>query len=75
MDAATETIMKMIEPLTEETKNRLVDELRIILGEMNDEALWQDQFSRGEKGLIDAAKRAKQEIADGMAKPMEYSKL
>ncbi len=56
MDAATETIIKMIEPLTEETKNRLVDELRSILCEMNDEALWQDHFSGGEKGLIVAAK-------------------
>jgi len=75
MDAATETILKMIEPLPEETKNRIVDELRIMVSEISDEAIWQEQFSRTEQGLIDAAKRAKQEIADGLAKPMEYDKL
>ena len=75
MDAATETIIKMIEPLPEETKNHIVDELRIIVSEINDEAIWENQFSRTEKGLINAAKRAKQEIATGLAKPMEYDKL
>lgn len=75
MDAATETIIKMIEPLPIEAKKHIVDELRIIVSEINDEAIWVNQFSRTEKGLINAAKRAKQEIATGLAKPMEYDKL
>ena len=63
MDAATETIIKMIEPLPEETKKHIVDELRIIVSEINDEAIWENQFSRTEKGLTNAAKRAKKEIS------------
>ena len=39
MDAATETIIKMIEPLPQETKKHIVDELRIIVNEINDEAI------------------------------------
>jgi hypothetical protein len=43
--------------------------------EANDEAEWDMQFECKQEGLMSVARKAKQEIAQGVAEPMDYEKL
>jgi len=75
MNNTVETIVKMVESLPEALQERVVNELRSVIVEANDEAEWDMQFERKQEGLMSAARKAKQEIAQGVAEPMDYEKL
>ena len=75
MNNTVETIVKMVESLPEALQERVVNELRSVIVEANDEAEWDMQFERKQEGLISAARKEKQEIAQGVAEPMDYEKL
>lgn len=75
MNNTVETIVKMVESLPEALQERVVNELRSVIVEANDEAEWDMQFERKHEGLMSAARKAKQEIAQGVAEPMDYEKL
>ncbi len=72
---AVATMTKMIESLPEMLQNQVLDHLREYLEELQDELEWDRQFQRTQPQLIAAAKRAKQEIAQGHAKPFDYHQL
>ncbi len=72
---AVTTIIKMLETLPETAQNQVVDHLREYIAVMRDEALWDSQFANSQDKLADAARRARQEIADGQARPMDYDTL
>jgi len=75
MNNTVETIVKMVESLPEALQERVVNELRSVIVEANDEAEWDMQFERKQEGLMSGARKAKQEIAQGVAEPMDYEKL
>jgi gamma-glutamyl:cysteine ligase YbdK (ATP-grasp superfamily) len=75
MTKATETALKMLESLPEDAQQRAVDRLRELIEEMRDEARWDTQFEQRKKGLATAARKAREEIAAGKARPMDYGKL
>jgi hypothetical protein len=75
MNNTVETIVKMVESLPEALQERVVNELRSVILEANDEAEWDMQFERKQEGLMSAARKAKQEIVQGLAEPMDYEKL
>ncbi len=75
MNNTVETIVKMVESLPEALQERVVNELRSVIVEANDEAEWDMQFERKKEGLMSAARKAKQSIAQGVAEPMDYEKL
>ena len=75
MNNTVETIVKMVESLPEALQERVVNELRSVIVEANDEAEWDMQFESNQEGLMSAARKAKQEIAQGVAEPMDYEKL
>jgi len=66
MNNTVETIVKMVESLPEALQERVVNELRSVIVEANDEAEWDTQFERKQEGLMSAARKAKQEIAQGV---------
>ncbi len=72
---AVATMTKMIESLPEMLQNQVLDHLREYLEELQDELEWDRQFQRTQPGLISAARRAKQEIAQGHAEPFDYNRL
>lgn len=43
--------------------------------DLQDELRWDELFNRTQPQLVAAARRAKQQIAAGMAAPMDYSRL
>lgn len=69
------TMAKMMETLPEPVQNQVVEHLRGYLAEIQDEIQWDVLFDRTQDKLIAAARRAKQEIAAGQAKPLDYEQL
>ena len=69
------TVIKMIESLPETEQDRVIEHLRKYLEEMQDEVEWDDSFSKTQQKLVVAAQRAKREIAEGRASPLDLEKL
>ena len=65
---AIATVVKMMESLPETAQDQVVEHLREYIEELQDELEWNSLFKKTQPELIAAAKRAKQEIAEGKAK-------
>lgn len=72
---AINTVIKMMESLSEDKQNKLVEHLQEYIQDLQEEAKWQDSFNRTQDKLVAAAKLARQQIARGKAEPMDYDKL
>lgn len=72
---AITTITRMIETLPEALQDQVVEHLREYIAELEDELRWETSFNNTQKQLIAAAQRAKQEIAEGKAEPMDLDRL
>jgi len=69
------TITKMMETLPEPAQEQAVEHLRNFIADMQDEIQWDALFKKTQKQLIAAAQKAREEIAAGRAKPMDYDQL
>ncbi|MGB3756000.1 MAG: hypothetical protein WBA07_06450 [Rivularia sp. (in: cyanobacteria)] len=67
---AISTVVKIMESLPESAQNRVLEHLREYIRDLEEELKWEQSFKKTESNLIAAAKRAKQEIAEGLSKPM-----
>jgi hypothetical protein len=65
----------MLEELPEATQHQIVEHLREYIEDLRDEASWEITLNKTEDRLVAAARRAKREIADGQAKPLDYDRL
>jgi len=65
----------MMESLPEPAQDQMVAHLREYLADLQDEVRWDTLFKETQPQLIAAARRARQEIAQGLAKPMDYDQL
>ena len=72
---AIDTVIKMMESLSEDKQNELVEHLREYIQDLKDESKWQQSFNKSQDKLIAAARLAKQQIAEGKAKSMDYNRL
>jgi hypothetical protein len=72
---AIATVTKMMESLPEPAQVQVVEHLREYLEDLQDELQWDALFKKTQPQLVAAARRAKQEIAQGLAKPMDYDQL
>lgn len=72
---AITTVVKMLESLPETVQEQVVEHLREYLADLQDELVWDDLVKRTQPQLVAAARRAKQEIAEGHAKPLDYDQL
>lgn len=73
--AAIATVVKMLESLPETVQDQVVEHLREHLADLQDELVWGDLFARTQPQLAEAARRARQEIAEGKAQPMDHDQL
>lgn len=69
------TVVKMLESLPESAQNEAAEYLRKHIAELQDEIRWDGLFKSTESKLVALARQAKQEIADGKARPMNYDEL
>ena len=72
---AVTTIVKMLESLPIEVQDRVAEHLREYIDDLQDEMRWNQSYQRTQSKLIAAARRAKQEIAEGQATAMNYEQL
>ncbi|MGF1542702.1 MAG: hypothetical protein ACFCU5_20055 [Pleurocapsa sp.] len=72
---AINTVIKMMESLPEDKQDKIVEHLREYIQDLQDEEKWNNSFNKTQDKLIAAARLAKQQIAEGEAKPMDYDKL
>ncbi len=56
-------------------QQRVAEHLREYLEDLQDELKWDKSFQKTQQQLIASAQSAKKEIAEGLAKPMNYEKL
>ncbi len=69
------TVLRMMESLPEAAQERIADQLREYIAELMDEVQWDDEFAATQPQLEAAARRAKQQIRDGQAKPFDPDEL
>jgi hypothetical protein len=72
---AIETIVKMLEIQPEQIQSRAAEHLQAWLAELEDEALWDDDFARSQKGLYRSAQEARKQIPEGKSEPMDFDRL
>jgi hypothetical protein len=72
---AIATVTKMLESLPETAQAQVVEHLREYIEDLRDELEWDALFSKTQPQLVTAAKRAKQEIVEGRAKPLDENQL
>ena len=72
---AIHTVFKMMESLPAEIQERVAEHIREYVSHLQDEARWDESFLKTQNNLVAAARRAKQEIADGQASAMDYEQL
>jgi hypothetical protein len=73
--ASIATVIKIMETLPEATQNQVVEHLREYLEDIQDETNWDRAFERTQDRLVAAARRARQEIAAGEARPLDPDQL
>lgn len=69
---AIATMVKMMERLPASVQEQAVEHMRQYLAELEDEALWDEQFTRSHSQLSAAAEKARQEAEAGKEEPMEF---
>lgn len=72
---AIATVIKIMESLPETAQERVVEHLREYIEELRDQIQWDSLVKKTQPQLIAAAKRAKQEIVEGKAKPLDINQL
>ena len=72
---AITTITRMVETLPEALQDQIVEHLREYIAELEDELRWEASFNNTQDQLVAAARRAKQEIAEGKVEPMDLDRL
>jgi alpha/beta superfamily hydrolase len=72
---AITTVVKMMESLPIEVQEQVLEHLRDYIEDLQDEIQWDRSFQNTQEKLVAAARRAKQEIAEGYAIAMDYDQL
>jgi hypothetical protein len=70
--ATIETAVKMLATLPTPIQERAVEHLREYIEDLKDEIVWDSQFNKSSAKLAEMARKAKREIADGKALPMNF---
>ena len=76
MSSATiATLVKMIESLPDPAQEQVVEHLREYLPDLQDEVRWDELIQSTRPGLVEAARKAKQEMAAGQAAALDSDRL
>lgn len=72
---AIATVVKMMESFPEPTQNQIVEHIWSYLIEIYDELRWDELSNKTQPNLVAMARLAKKQVAEGKARPMDYSEL
>jgi len=73
--AAITAIVKMVESLPDDLQKKVAAHIRDYIADLEDEKRWDDSFKQTQDNLVTAARKAKQEIAEGRSMLMDYEQL
>lgn len=73
--AASATVVQMIDSLPESLQDRVVEHLQDYIADVRDETEWNESFTKSQGNLVAAAKKAREEIARGLATPLDLEQL
>jgi hypothetical protein len=73
--AAITTVVTILESLPENIQARVIEHLSEYLMDLQDETEWDRQFEKTQPALASAARRAKEQSAEGLARPLDYDQL
>jgi len=63
--ASIETLTRMLESLPESAQDQVVEHLREYIADLRDDVRWDASFKRTQAQLAEAARRARNEVAEG----------
>ncbi len=69
------TLTTMIESLPEAVQELVLEHVREYIEDLRDEAQWDASLEQSQAKLVEAARRARREISEGLQEPMNYDKL
>jgi len=69
------TVVKFLESFSDAQQERIIEHLRNYITDMEDELKWEQSFRKTQDKLVEAAKLAKQQIAQGQGQAMDYDQL
>lgn len=69
------TLVKIMESLPVNLQERVTEHLKEYIYDFQDEIKWDKSFEKTQSKLVIAARRAKQEIAEGKAVALDYNQL
>jgi hypothetical protein len=67
---AITTVVKMMETLPDNAQSQVVEYVKNYIADLQDELRWDENFKKTESSLIQKARLAKQQIAEGKAQPL-----
>ena len=73
--SAIATVVQMMESLPEGAQVQVSDHLREYIADLFDEIRWDSAFANSQPQLVAAARHAREEIAAGLAEPMDEHRL
>lgn len=72
---AIATVVKMMGTLPDETQYQVIEYLQAYIADLQDELRWNSTFTKTQDSLVQKARLAKQQIAEGKAKPLNLDDL
>jgi hypothetical protein len=67
---AITTVVKMMETLPDNAQSQVVEYIKNYIADLQDELRWDENFKKTESNLIQKARLAKKQIAEGKARPL-----
>lgn len=75
ISTATATMVKMIESLPEPIQERVLEHLQDYIEDMREEMQWNESFARSQDKLAALARKAREDVARGLAVPLNPNDL
>jgi hypothetical protein len=65
----------MMESLPESAQDRVIEQLRLYIEEVNEEIQWDSLVAKTQPKLVDAARKARRQISEGHSIPFDEGRL
>jgi hypothetical protein len=72
---AIATVVKMMGALPDTAQNQVVEYLQTYIADLQDEQRWDETYAKTQTNLVQKARLAKQQIAEGKAQPLNIDEL
>ncbi len=73
--AAITTLVKMVESLSDQMQDKVIEHIRDYIADLEAEARWDESFRRTQATITAAVRQAKADIEAGQSRPMDYEQL